>query len=242
MANRRHVTSERIGPIIVAAFALLVVACSEAGPPPTEFRGRVIDQDTGQPIAGAIVVGKYTGSRGFEGSTSCNLVESAVSDQDGWFTMPIDPRYGGPLMEAYHRGYKWGRGPRWAENGIDGNVNHWQVQVVEWNADNSRAKLVRYEPTIYGSQREAIAASRQDMDVYIRSFSGTREARLDELHRLTNAGICGGRRGTTAGPRPFFEAIYTEEVELADRPYFLQSLGELISDAAGGIDSAKAKK
>jgi len=156
--------------------------------------------------------------------------------------MPIDSRYGQPLMEAYHRGYKWGRSPRWAENGIDGNVNHWQVQVVEWNADNSRAKLVRYEPTIYGSQREALAASRQDVDVYVRLFSGAREARLDELHRLTNAGICGGRRGTTAGPGPFFEAIYVEQVELADESYFIKSLRELIRESSGGIDGAKAKK
>jgi hypothetical protein len=228
--------------VIIATLAMFVVACSEAGPQPTEFRGRVIDQDTGQPIAGAIVVGRYTGSRGFEGSTSCNFVESAVSDQDGWFTMPIDSRYGQPLMEAYHQGYRWGRSTRWAQRAADGDLAHWQVQVVKWNPEVTRGTLVRYEPTIYFSEPDAIAASRQYMDVYLKSFNGTREARLDELHRLTNAGICGGRRGTTAGPRPFFEAIYAEEVKLADRPYFLQSLRELISDAGGGIDSAKAKK
>jgi len=173
---------------VAALAALLGTGCSEAGPQATEFRGRVIDQDTDQPIAGAIVVGKYVGSRGAEGSTSCNRVESAVSDQDGWFTLPLDPRDGGPLMEAYHRGYKWGRSPRKALRGVDGNVEHWQVQIVAWNAEINRATLIRYEPTIYRSQAEALAASRQELDVYLKPFSGNREERLRELHRVTNAG------------------------------------------------------
>ena len=56
---------------------------------PTENRGRVTMQDTGMPIAGALVVGKYMGSIAWAGA-SCDRVESAVSDQEGWFTIPTD--------------------------------------------------------------------------------------------------------------------------------------------------------
>ena len=68
--------------MLIALFALLAGGCSEAGPAATEFRGRVIDQDTGQPIAGAIVVGKYMGSRGPEGAPHATASRVAVSSQE----------------------------------------------------------------------------------------------------------------------------------------------------------------
>ena len=243
MAHREHVIGAAYRTLALAAFAaLLISGCSEAGPPATEFRGRVIDQDTDQPIAGAIIVGKYIGSRGAEGSTSCNRVESAVSDQDGWFTLPLDPRDGGPLMEAYHHGYKWGRSPRKALRGVDGNVEHWQVQIVAWNAEINRATLIRYEPTIYRSQAEALAASRQEMDVYLKPFSGTREERLRELHRLHVAGSCVAPHRTTAGPVPFFEALFKEETELGDDKRSLDISQEYIHEAEGSFARARGTK
>jgi hypothetical protein len=231
MANRKHVRWHRIGAATVAAIALFGVFSSQARSQPTEFRGQVIDQDTGRPITGAIVVGRYTGTRGPEGSTSCNRVESAVADQDGRFTMPIDPRYGWPLMEAYSRGYKWGRSPRWAQNGADGNVDHWQVQVVEWNAENGRAKTVRYEPAIYASRKDAMAASREHMDVYLKPFVGDRTQRLNEIHRLSGAGICEGTYYSSAGPVPFFQAILEEQIELGDDEASLHLVRGVISSA-----------
>ena len=240
MANRKHVTRGRVGTAMVAIFAMSVVACSEAGPQATEFRGRVIDQDTGQPIAGAIVVGKYTGSRGFEGSTSCNRVESAVSDPDGWFTMPIDPRDGGPLMEAYHRGYKWGRSPRWAQNGRDGNPDHWQVQVVEWNAENdSRQDWSDTNQQSTALEAEAIAASRQEKDVYLKAFRGAPSDRLTELHRLPIAGSCRGTFYSSPGPVPFFEAVLQEQRELADDEASLRLVSGAI--AAAQLQHARAQ-
>ena len=216
MAHRNHVAAHVARFVAALAAVLAVAACSDAGPQPLEHRGRVIDQDTGLPIAGAIVVGKYMGSRGFEGASSCNRVESAVSDNDGWFTLPLDSRDSPPFMEAYHRGYKWGRGPRKAWRGLDGNMNHWQVAVNQWDAENRTSQVVRVEPTIYHSKAEALEASREWKDVYLKPFTGSREERLDELHRLTNAGSCVAPHQTTAGPIPFFEAIYNEEAELGD--------------------------
>ena len=243
MAHRNHVsrlTGHFVG--LLAVIALIAGGCSEAGPTPTSFRGRVIDQDTGQPIAGAIVVGKYMGSRGFEGASSCNRVESAVSDSEGWFTLPLDPRDGGPLMEAYHRGYKWGRSTRKAWPGVDGNLNHWQVTIYQWDAENRHAKIVRTEPTIYMSEAQAVEASRENLDVYLKPFTGSREQRLDELHRVSNAGSCNAPQRTTAGPIPFFEAIYSEQVELGDDPRSLELTQESVASAEMNLARARAKK
>ena len=243
MAHRKHVTRWTAHlAAFIAVLALLAGGCSEAGPAPTEFRGRVIDQDTGQPIAGAIVVGKYMGSRGFEGASSCNRVESAVSDQNGWFTMPLDPRDGGPLMEAYHRGYKWGRSTRKAWPGADGNVHHWQVTVYQWDAENRSSKIVRTEPTIYSSEAQALEASRQELDVYLKPFTGSREQRLDELHRLHVAASCVAPQQTSAGPTPFFEALYAEEVELGDGQRSLEMTLEYIREAQESFARARNRQ
>ena len=176
------------------------------------------------------------------GVTSCNRVESAVSDQDGWFNLPIDPGDGGPLMEAYHRGYGWGLSTRRAWAGVDGNINHWQVTVYKRSEDNLSSVILRTEPTIYHSQAEALAASRQELDVYLKSFKGTREERLRELHRLTNAGSCNGPHRTTAGPVPFFEAIYAEQIELNDNARFQEMLRDSIAAADSQFVRAKAGK
>jgi len=243
MAHRKHVNGGTQNIVALMALAtFLSTGCSEAGAQATEFRGRVIDQDTGQPIAGAIVVGKYMGSRGAEGASSCNRVESAVSDQDGWFTMPIDSRDSPPFMEAYHRDYRWGMSTRWAQRAADGNMNHWQVQIVEWNAAVNRGRPVRNEPTIYYSEREAKAASREQFDVYLKRFSGTREQRLDALHVLTNAGSCVAPHRTTAGPVPFFEAIYQEQTALGDDKRSLQMNREVIEEAESSFAHSRRTK
>ncbi len=240
MANRKHVTNRRWLRATAAGFVgLLVIACSDAGPQPTEFRGRVIDMDTGMPIEGAIVVGKYVGSRGAEGSTACNRVESAVSDKDGWFMLPIDSRDDMPMMEAYARGYRWGRSPFRAQRAVDGNMNHWQVQVVKWNAEVDRGELVRYEPTVYRSERDAIAASRQELDVYLKSVREDQAARLYEVHRLHVAGACVAPHRTTAGPVPFFAALLEEEIELGDGKTSLDLTREFIREAEESFSRAK---
>ena len=243
MAHRKHVTSgtQNILPLVALA-AFLVTGCPEAGPQATEFRGRVIDQDTGRPITGAIVVGKYMGSRGAGGASSCNRVESAVSDQDGWFTMPIDSGDSPPFMEAYHRDYRWGMSTRRAQRAADGNMDHWQVKILEWNAEVNHGRILRYEPTIYYSEREAKAASREQVDVYLKRFNGTREQRLDGLHRLSNAGSCVAPHQTTAGPVPFFEAIYEEESALGDDKRSLQMTRENIQEAEGSFARARRTK
>ena len=237
MAHRTYVMfSAKCVAAIAAGVLMLVGGCSEAGPA-SDNRGRVIDQDTGLPIAGAIVVGKYMGSRGFESASSCDRVESAISDRDGWFTLPLDAHGKMPFMEAYHRGYAWGRSVRSAQRNVDGNMYHWQVVVCKWDAQNTTCPIVRIEPTIYQSEADALNASREWKDVYLKASSGSRDQRLVELHRMQAAGSCASPHQTSAGPGPYFEAILEEEIELADDPRRLQITREYISEAF----SAKAR-
>ena len=243
MAHREHVIGAAYRTLALAAFAaLLISGCSEAGPPATEFRGRVIDQDTDQPIAGAIVVGKYIGSRGLKDQRPA-IASKAPSRirTDGSLCRWI-ARDGGPLMEAYHHGYKWGRSPEGLCGAVDGNIEHWQVQIVEWDAEINRARLIRYEPTIYRSAGEALAASRQEIDVYLKPFSGTREERLRELHRLHVAGKLRSASPNDRGPVPFFEALFKEETELGDDKRSLDISQEYIHEAEGSFARARGTK
>ncbi len=198
------------------ALALAAVAFAGAAwlhaTTPTETRGRVVDQDTGEPIAGAIVVARYFGGIAWGGS-SCNRAESAISDADGWFTFPIDVAAGGTLMEAYKRGYDRGNKSKAAvpDKTLSGK---WRVSNLKWDENNLNGRSVGLEPEIYGSEEEALAASGRESNVHLRKSSGSREARLDMLHIFQTD--CGGPAKTSPGLVPFIEAILAEQIELND--------------------------
>lgn len=212
MANRPHVIQGLEAYCCVTIMLMALVSGCSGGPTEAVNRGRVIDQETGQGIAGAIVVGKYMGSRGPEGASSCNRVESAVSDQEGWFSLPTDPQGKPPFMEAYHRGFRVGISPRHAFNGAgpEKSIYKWQVQISQWDQDNKRAHILHVEPQVYDSEKEALEASREWKDVYLKQFRGTKEEWLFELRRLSTS--CGGPPQTSDGLVPFLEAIYQEQL------------------------------
>jgi hypothetical protein len=180
---------------------------------PTETRGRVVDQDTNEPIAGAIVVARYFGGISWGGS-SCNRAESAISDADGWFTFPIDAAAGGTLMEAYKRGYDRGNPSRavYPDKALPGK---WRISILKWSEDNMDGRSIGQEPEIYSSEEAAQAASGRLTNVYLRKSSGSREARLRMLHIFQTG--CGGPAKTTPGLAPFIEAILAEQIELNDQ-------------------------
>src|SRR5262249_15471798 len=115
-------------PAVLAAL-LLAAGCHSAEPPKpaevTQTRGRVLDQATGLPVPGTIVIAKYRGGVAWGGG-SCNRVESAVADQNGEFVLPLDPRLGARYMEAYHRDYGLARPPRYA---VGIAPDKWQIWV-----------------------------------------------------------------------------------------------------------------
>ena len=203
-------------------------------------RGQVIDQDTGQPIAGVIVVGTYRGSVRGSGATSCNRVESAVSDVNGRFELPIDPDAGPLIMEGYHAQYRRGWPVRVPVCGIRGDGNANECQVWQQRRDNSdRVVSVVKESMIYHSEAEAAQAARYRNDLYLKRFEGTKEDRLQELWRLPAANSCLARPKTSQGLLPFLAAIQREQIALGDSRDALRSTEQRIEMARDALTERK---
>lgn len=174
-------------------------------------RGRVIDQDTGEPVAGAIVVGRYMGSIAWGGS-SCNRAESSVSDADGWFELPVDPKDGEPLMEAYKYGYDRGNRNRIAFLSNPW-TREWRVQVQKWNEGNTHAEFVEVAPEVYRFESTALAASGQNANAFVR-ITRDRDWRIKQLRAFQI--YCSGGAQTTAGLVPFIQGILAEQQNLGE--------------------------
>lgn len=194
----------------VMAAALVLAACAPESP--QIQRGRVFDQDTGEPIAGAIVVGRYMGGVAWGGS-SCNRAESTISDEQGWFEFPIDLDAGLIEEAAYKQGYDPGRRVRMAYETEYGS-GIWKVSLRKWDETNTNSTVIGDELGTYTSEKSAKLASGEDADVPMRRSSGLREQRLWKL-RLYQLD-CAGKPRTSSGLVPFIEAILEEQTELGD--------------------------
>lgn len=223
----------RSGRACLMACTLALSGCSHSAPPQeTVNRGQVIDQDTGQPIAGVIVVGRYRGSIRGSGATSCNRVESAISDKGGWFELPLDPDAGPLTMEGYHEAYRHGWPVRVPICGIKGDGNPDECQVWQERRDNSdKVVSIVKEPTIYHGEAEAAKAARYGQDVYMKRFEGTREERLQELWRLPAGNSCMAQPRASKGLLPFLEAILKEQIVLGDSRDAIRITNEQIDSA-----------
>lgn len=202
---------------VALAQALVVAAAVLAGTGCDLFaekvhRGRVIDQDTGEPVAGAIVSGRYFGGVSWGGS-SCNRAESTVSDAQGWFELPLDPDAGPLLLEGFKRGYVRGNLPRFA---FLNNVwtREWRVSAQKWNETNTKVESVTIEPEVYRSEAAAKAASGQDLNVFMRKALEGREQIRRELRRYQDD--CAGPPKTSVGLLPLSEAILSQQIELGE--------------------------
>ena len=196
--------------LIVAAVALAGAGCDLFAE--KVHRGRVIDQDTGEPVAGAIVTGRYFGGISWGGS-SCNRAESTVSDAQGWFELPLDPKAGPLLLEAFKRGYVRGSRPRFAVPKNDGS-GQWQVTFQKWDEANTRVETVTFGPEVYPSEAAAKAASGQDSDVFVRRAPADRNAHVKELWGYQKD--CTGPPQSSDGLLPFLQEILKDQTDLGD--------------------------
>ena len=196
--------------LIVAAAALAGAGCDLFAE--KVHRSRVIDQDTGEPVAGAIVAGRYFGGISWGGS-SCNRAESTVSDAQGWFELPLDPKAGPLLLEAFKRGYVRGSRPRFAVPKNDGS-GQWQVTFQKWDEANTRVETVTFGPEVYPSEAAAKAASGQDSDVFVRRAPADRNAHVKELWGYQKD--CTGPPQSSDGLLPFLQEILKDQTDLGD--------------------------
>jgi hypothetical protein len=248
MAHRDDVTlpsrgtqpSHGLGILLFFACALALSGCSRSAPAPQETvnRGQVIDVDTGKPIAGVIVVGRYRGSVRGSGASSCNRVESAVSDENGWFELPLDPDAGPLTMEGYHRDYRHGWPVRVPVCGINRDPD--QCQIWQERRDESDVVVsVVKEPKIYHGKVEATKESRYWQDVYMKRFAGSREQRIRELWRLPSANSCLAPPRTSQGLLPFLQAILKEQIDLGDSQDAIRSTNDYIEIVTKVVQTRK---
>lgn len=130
------------------------------------FKGRIIDEATGKPVQGAVVVASWplqTEIGGFHPSTITTInieVMEAVTDHNGYFMFPawgpklntnLDAmRSGNPFLLVFKRGYLFN-----LEQNLDGGrmkPRRWQiVQRSDWNGKMILLKPNNYEndPTQY---------------------------------------------------------------------------------------------
>jgi hypothetical protein len=200
-----------IARLILCAFMAIAFAESSRAAPPTEHGGRVIDQETGKGISGAFVIGTYIAFGPHQ--SLCRRIEGTVSDSEGRFKLPIDPRIGIPLAAAYKPGY--GRGNKTRKAGpTDERATKWVVEIVQWDEDNQHGRAVGREPGVYSTRAEAMQASGEADDVYLRKLRGAKKSRIEELNALSGDASCAGLPKSSDAAKPFLSALYKELLEL----------------------------
>jgi hypothetical protein len=156
--------------VVIAAIVSVAVATSVEATGP--WRGQIVEMETGQPIAGAVVVASWdlkTPGWPHPGEEFFDLTE-VVTDSDGRFTIParnLDRRIRlgavvGPMFTIFKAGY-----------------GHWQ-----WRAAASQYPLL--EDPILRRQRteEEQAKLEREGAVFVLPLAKTREERLDILLRV----------------------------------------------------------
>jgi hypothetical protein len=156
-----------------------------------EVKIQVLDATTMLPIAGALVVAGYYGD-------VCEHSESAVSDAQGWATLPNDqdPRVRedssgaalhGPVLEsAYKRGYQMvSPAPRSA---IAGGDNEWYVREMKPSprAYNVTRQILSSRK-FSSDHKSALMETKERRRIYLMpSTAFTREERARELRWMTS--------------------------------------------------------
>ena len=119
-----------------ALFAIFLQACAHGGP----YKGRVIEDVNGEPIAGVVVVvyWTYTTPNVGGGTTHCLDADEAVTDAGGEFDIParkagLFGRTGTANLAIYKVGYqRFGPGP-WSSLKEASSLK----KIVKWEGDRA---------------------------------------------------------------------------------------------------------
>jgi hypothetical protein len=176
----------------------------------SQVKVQVLDASTMQPIAGAIVVGGYYAPVP-QGAWLCNFSESAITDENGWATLPNEEdkrirdisggrplaRIFGPKLEsAYKRGYQMLPRAAWkvvsyAVDSLDDKDEYWYISGIVLNADMWGSNTKRFrQPERYPDEKSALLAGRIRTTIYLYpSTARTKEERWEEL-KWMDGGSC----------------------------------------------------
>jgi hypothetical protein len=206
-----------------------------------EVTVQVLDATTMEPIAGVIVVGGYYGLN-HRGGFSCVRSESAVSDAQGWATLPNDqdervhgspPRLFGPMLEsAYKRGYQMAKSIYTAGGGGD----YWSIRkmkakpLMEPYADGD----ILSEWKASDNQRAAFLETKERSRIYLMpSTAKTKEERSKELNVIRRG--CGFTMpfefSESEGTLAVRKAVYKELSEMGYYSVQKQGYGDEMLDS-----------
>jgi len=126
----------------IALFVIFLQACAHGGP----YKGRVIEETSGQPIAGAVVVvyWSYMTANVGGGTTHCLDADEAVTDEGGEFDIAerragLFGRTGTANLAIYKVGYqRLGPGP-WSSLKEASTLK----EIVKWEGDRAIIPLKR---------------------------------------------------------------------------------------------------
>lgn len=192
MADRQYVARRIQARVCAWCLVATMIGCTPAEPDDPVVNGRVLDQTSGKPIAGAYVIGLHLSNSGVHAASSCNQIEVAISDDDGRFKVHRSKPIGVLALGAYKPGYLRASSLRQAANGVTGDPQKWQVirykpsKSVEGGLD-----IDLIEPTIYASEREAQRAAGELTNVYLVESSDARR-QLADLSSHASSALCGG--------------------------------------------------
>ena len=115
--------------LFALALGISVQACAH-GP----YKGRVVEEDSGRPVTGAVAVGYWTGVHVnvAGGTTYCIDAREAVTDANGEFEIP-DVSRGNFMIAIYKVGYQWMR-CLWESLELWGGC---MAEPAEWDGDRA---------------------------------------------------------------------------------------------------------
>lgn len=165
--------------------SILFVPLSACGLSSGPIEGRVLDLDTKQPVAGAIVVVRWEGTHLIpfaDTQSSCYHAESAVTDDEGRYRIA---RWSAPS-----------KGPLFTED-----YKSFTVYKVGYS---------HFMESRYGESEDT-----KKNIYFLKAFKGSREERLKYLNRVSNATECASAGDSYASLLPLRRAVFEEAQPLA---------------------------